>query len=74
MKKLFLAIAIVGMTGFAFGQSSSTATSAKDAKCSKSCMKSCGKNCKGGSCTHASSTTGTSTSKSSSTTTTTTTK
>jgi hypothetical protein len=78
MKRLFLALAIIGMTGFAFGQqqqssSSTSSANTKDAKCSKSCMKACGKNCKGGSCTHASAT-GTSTSKNSSSTTTTTTK
>jgi len=50
MKKLFLAAAFIGMTGFAFGQQATSATS-KDTKCSKACMKSCGdKGCKKGAC------------------------
>jgi len=54
MKKLFLAIAIIGMTGSAFAQQqqSTSSSSSKDAKCSKACMKSCGKSCKKGSCTN----------------------
>jgi uncharacterized protein HemX len=51
MKKIFLAAAIIGMSGFAFGQQQQTASASKDSKCSKSCMKSCGdKSCKKGSC------------------------
>ena len=51
MKKIFLTIAVVGMTGLAFGQQQQTATTSKDSKCTKSCMKSCGdKSCKKGSC------------------------
>ena len=51
MKKLFLIIAVAGMTGLAFGQQQQTATTSKDGKCTKACMKSCGdKSCKKGSC------------------------
>lgn len=54
MKKLMLAIAIVGITGLAFGQQqASTATKGKDAKCSKQCMKDCkagDKSCNKGAC------------------------
>lgn len=53
MKKIFLAIAIIGMTGFAFGQQQQSASTSKSSnKCSKACMKSCGKGCTSGSCTH----------------------
>lgn len=68
MKRIFLAIAIIGMTGFAFGQQQQNATNTKNAKCSKACMKACGKNCRKGSCAHAGSSNGTSTGKKSATT------
>ena len=67
MKKLILAVAIVGMTGFAFGQQAASASKdSKDSKCSKACMKSCGndKTCKKGACAKDSkSTTSTTTTK-----------
>jgi len=51
MKKLFLAVAIVGMTGFAFGQQQQAASTSKDSKATtKTCTdKKCCK--KDGSCT-----------------------
>ena len=52
MKKILLAAAIIGMTGFAFGQQQQSASTTKTAKCSKACMKSCGKGCTSGTCTH----------------------
>lgn len=51
MKKLFLTVAVLGMTGMAFGQQQQSASNSKNTKCSKACMKSCGdKSCKKGSC------------------------
>lgn len=70
MKKLFIAVALIGITGFAFGQQQQATSNAKTTKCSKTCTKSCGKNCKKGCCTapaKTSSATSTSTSKASTT-------
>ncbi len=48
MKKIFLALAIIGMTGFAFGQQQAAS---KDSKDSKTCTHTCtDKSCKKGAC------------------------